>query len=1522
MSTLVSPELVPYGSLNAAFATFAASSSAAPTTSAPASSAVGPRASHYGVSFPSSGAGDPSRFTPAALTAVSRTVDPVLGVAVNTPTDVNAALSGVMRHDAWAHAHLRWLLQKDALGNDVMLLGTGPLRRWLALHWCALAGRECEHVAITRDTTEGDLKQRCEITAGGSSVYSDSPVVAAALHGRVLILEGLEKAERNVLPILNNLLENREMQLEDGRFLVAPARYEAIVAQAKAQAKAAQAKAPAQSQATEQAQGDSGKRSGAAIVAGRLTATAAALTGTPAAGPAAAAAAVAALAATSAADSSTSADAVVTAAASRLVPVHPRFRVVAIGAPVPPYPGSPLDPPLRSRFQGRRIDLPPPRALVSLLAAAYLHTGRALVAGSQAASDHKSQAAARWVSLALTRFVAQLSAVTSRAATGAGVASAQLAYTHLPLPTLPGLLLAAATAAAFPALSLPACLHAGFPWTLVVTQEDARAAVDTAVASLALAQAQSPAYARLPALAHATTSAASAAASCEQYDVIIVSAPATAPAAAAAAAAIEASGTALGACPAVQALTAAHSADAESATEGPGETLQAATTDTEGCLLTVTFTPAAAAAVMTPTIASAHVSPTEAASSSSAAAAVVVPVVAGAGLTPAPWPTAAAASAAAAAAAAAATATAATAALKPMPVPALSFAGGRLQRLALASLLRLHALGRDICLVGARGEGKSYLAGLFARALGYAPVETLSLYTDMSARDLLQRRSTSAAGETIWLDSPLVTALRRGRLCVLDGLHRLAPGTVSALARLLEDRELTLFDQTRLLRFDRYAALRSRLNLTDAELAQRKIFPISPAFRVLALAAPAARGQAQWLTHDVLGYFAFVPYALLAGAAESAPPSDEALELALIQQQQQQQQQKQQQLTDPNEAASSSSSSSAAALLVAFKRRYSGDAWLWGAAPPRVAGLLSAVAPGCAPQTLLLLEAFAVRSRELAADPLVKLQDPVSLRQLLRAARRCAAFPGQEWDAIARVCLFRFMPPAKREMLIDTLQSLGLAPPASATETDAPVLSIATTTDTVTIGGVTAPRHVPQRPELVPSVLFYDIPRHVAVLREMLLDFAVLREHILLIGVQGVGKNKLADRLLQLLRREREYMQLHRDSTVQSLTLSPSLERGVVVWADSPLVRALKGGLTLMLDEVDKAPTEVVCVLKSLLEDGEILLGDGRRFVTERSPLWADAQDPVLTQDTTTLPSSSTASAAAAPATAAGSFSTKVEESPDGTCTHGSAAAGSVYRAHPDFRVIALANPPGYPFFGNDFYAELGDCFACHAVDNPDLASEVALLRAYAPSLPQATLDQLARAFAALRRLNADGSLSYPYSTRELVQTARHLQAHPRDPVATVLQGVLSFDSYDPALQQKLAEAFAGAGIALPPPGTAARAPEEAPEHVFDPDAELGALAAEGSGDSKGRLERAKGDEEGETEDGEAVAGREAAAAKKMMQAGSRAAAAAAAAARANEEAENAFGEPLPAPRLVARYPPRQQQQRGLAPAQVSARYV
>ena len=65
-----------------------------------------------------------------------------------------------------------------------------------------------EYVALSRDTTESDLKQRREIKYG-TAFYVDQCAVRAATEGRILVLEGIEKAERNVLPVLNNLLENR-----------------------------------------------------------------------------------------------------------------------------------------------------------------------------------------------------------------------------------------------------------------------------------------------------------------------------------------------------------------------------------------------------------------------------------------------------------------------------------------------------------------------------------------------------------------------------------------------------------------------------------------------------------------------------------------------------------------------------------------------------------------------------------------------------------------------------------------------------------------------------------------------------------------------------------------------------------------------------------------------------------------------------------------------------------------------------------------------------------------------------------------------------------------------------------------------------------------------------------------------------------------------------------------------------------------------------------------------------------------
>ena len=124
---------------------------------------------------------------------------------------------------------LRWLMQKDSLKQDCYLIGSPPgaFRRHLAFSYAEITKREVEYLCLTKDTTESDIKQRREVK-NSSVLYENQCAVNAALNGRILIIEGIEKAERNLLPILNNLLENREINLDDGQFLVSPERYDKL----------------------------------------------------------------------------------------------------------------------------------------------------------------------------------------------------------------------------------------------------------------------------------------------------------------------------------------------------------------------------------------------------------------------------------------------------------------------------------------------------------------------------------------------------------------------------------------------------------------------------------------------------------------------------------------------------------------------------------------------------------------------------------------------------------------------------------------------------------------------------------------------------------------------------------------------------------------------------------------------------------------------------------------------------------------------------------------------------------------------------------------------------------------------------------------------------------------------------------------------------------------------------------------------------------------------------------------------
>lgn len=212
-------------------------------------------------------------------------------------------------------------------------------------------------------------------------------------------------------------------------------------------------------------------------------------------------------------------------------------------------------------------------------------------------------------------------------------------------------------------------------------------------------------------------------------------------------------------------------------------------------------------------------------------------------------------------------------------------------------------------------------------------------------------------------------------------------------------------------------------------------------------------------------------------------------------------------------------------------------------------------------------------------DPtLLSLAGSLSTRQLLRIAERMHRFQCDDaHDAVQRACLARFLPAIAREALEDSCRRLSIVPPPKSAVDSAIECSVME--DSVRIGGTVVDRYRTAALSKVPDILFYDVPEHVALLERLLQDFS-LEQDLLLVGNQGVGKNKVVDRLLQLLNRPREYIQLHRDTTVQTLTLQPMVRDGKVVYEDSPLVQAVKLGHVLVVDEADKAPTHVTCILK------------------------------------------------------------------------------------------------------------------------------------------------------------------------------------------------------------------------------------------------------------------------------------------------------------------------------------------------------
>jgi hypothetical protein len=276
-----------------------------------------------------------------------------------------------------------------------------------------------------------------------------------------------------------------------------------------------------------------------------------------------------------------------------------------------------------------------------------------------------------------------------------------------------------------------------------------------------------------------------------------------------------------------------------------------------------------------------------------------------------------------------------------------------------------------------------------------------------------------------------------------------------------------------------------------------------------------------------------------------------------------------------------------------------------------------------------------------STDSLVKsFQHVSSLRTVKRIVSQWTRFGTPIYDQIVQAALQSFLPNLVRQSLHQHLLQYNIEPLSKHFLNHEIKRTKLDGKEYIEIHDVRVPVCTDADVNLIPEVVFFENPQQTKVIYEILKDYT-LGYHCLLIGNQGVGKNKIADYILQILRLPRQYLQLHRDSTVQQLTTIPAFENGKLVAVDSPLVKAIVKGHILVLDEADKAPAHVLSVLKGLLQHKQLILNDGRKIIDD--PSIKDA---------------------------------------------------NVIQMHPNFRMFVLANRPGFPFLGNDFYRELGDLFS------------------------------------------------------------------------------------------------------------------------------------------------------------------------------------------------------------------------------------
>jgi len=394
--------------------------------------------------------------------------------------------------------------------------------------------------------------------------------------------------------------------------------------------------------------------------------------------------------------------------------------------------------------------------------------------------------------------------------------------------------------------------------------------------------------------------------------------------------------------------------------------------------------------------------------------------------------------------------------------------------------------------------------------------------------------------------------------------------------------------------------------------------------------------------------------------------------------------------------------------------------------------ILMQMFPSLKRKVLNKILALQERLEEIAVDGVMEKESlQLSMRKMKHICRRVEQRPSELGDIVHNTLMTSFLPDWERGIVEKCLSQCQIVTNSRANNISSDWMEKI----------LESCKRTATNPLLVPNPRFEENPGQSRVMVDILEAHSVGEKALLICGYQGVGKNKIVDYALHLMHCEREYLQLHRDTTIQSLMLVPSVENGRIVYHDSPLIKAAAHGRILVLDEADKAPVEVVALLKGLIEDGQLSLPDGRMLC------------------------------------------------------HGGTSSDHIISIHEDFSIWALANPAGYPFHGNDLSREMADVFSCHIVPPMDAESHKRILLSYGENVHPRVIDKIVKTWEDLRVAHRHGLMIYPFSVRESCSVVKHLNAFPDDGIEDAVENVIAFDRLDRGLSKHLDEVFGGHGI-------------------------------------------------------------------------------------------------------------------------------